>query len=74
MGNEVKISDNGKKLLFRYATMGMQIAIALGMVVVAGYFLDKWMNMGFPLFVWAAPLCVLIVIFMRIIKDTSNKK
>lgn len=74
MENGVKTSNNGKKLLFRYATMGMQIAIALGLGVLAGYYLDKWIPVGFPLFVWAAPLCVLIVIFMRIIKDTSNKK
>ncbi|MEO8117479.1 MAG: hypothetical protein ABI653_07495 [Bacteroidota bacterium] len=67
-----KNTDEGKKLLLKYASLGSQIFIGLGLAVVAGYYLDKWINVGFPLFVWAAPLCVLIVIFMSIIKDTTK--
>ncbi|MBS1731291.1 MAG: hypothetical protein JSS67_11040 [Bacteroidetes bacterium] len=65
--------DNGKKLLWKYASLGSQILIGLGLAVVAGYYLDRWINIGFPLFVWVAPLCFLIVIFVKIINDTSQK-
>lgn len=74
MNNHDKNMDNGKKILLKYASLGSQILVTLGLAVLAGYYLDKWINIGFPFFVWAAPLCALLGVLIRIVKDTSNHK
>ena len=44
--------------VLRYAGLGSQILVALGIAVFAGYHGDKWLNLSFPLLVWALPLLV----------------
>jgi hypothetical protein len=65
--------DKGKNLLARYAGMGMQFLVALGIAVFAGIKIDQWLKISFPIFVLILPLAVLIIIFIKVIKDTSNK-
>jgi hypothetical protein len=65
--------DKNKNLLMQYAGMGMQLLVALGLAVFIGIKLDEWMKISFPVFVLILPLAVLIIIFIKVLKDTSNK-
>jgi len=58
----------------RYAGLGSQILVSLGIAVFAGYKIDRWMKMPLPLLVWLLPLVVLVVMIYKLIKETSGKK
>lgn len=58
----------------RYAGLGTQILVSLGLAVLAGYKLDKWFKIPLPLFVWLLPLMVLVMMIYKLIKETSEKK
>jgi uncharacterized membrane protein len=60
--------------LLRYAGLGTQIFVALGLAVFAGYKADQWLNFPFPLLVWLLPLAVVSVMIYKLIKDTSKRK
>jgi hypothetical protein len=58
----------------RYAGLGSQILVSLGIAVFAGYKIDSWVKMPLPLLVWLLPLIVLIAMIYKLIKETSGKK
>lgn len=58
----------------RYAGLGTQILVSLGLAVFAGYKLDKWFKIPLPLLVWLLPLIVLVMMIYKLIKETSEKK
>ena len=60
--------------LLRYAGLGGQILVALGLAVFVGLKLDKWMHLPFPLLVWLLPLVVVSMMIVKLIKETSKKK
>jgi len=60
--------------LLKYAGLGSQILVSLGIAVFAGYKLDKWLKIPLPLLVWLLPLIVLIGMIYKLIKETSGKK
>lgn len=60
--------------LMRYAGLGTQILVSLGIAVFAGYKIDKWLKIPLPLLVWLLPLVVLIGIIYKLIKETSGNK
>jgi len=57
----------------KYAGLGMQIFVSLGLAVFAGYRIDKWINMRFPVFVWVLPLIVLFLMIFKLIRETSKR-
>ena len=57
----------------RYAGLGMQLFVSLGLAVFAGYKVDKWIGMKFPVLVWVLPLVVLFLIIYKLIKETSKR-
>jgi hypothetical protein len=57
----------------KYAGLGMQIFVSLGLAVFAGYKIDNWLNIAFPVFVLILPLIVLFLIIYKLIKDTSKR-
>jgi hypothetical protein len=59
--------------LMKYAGLGMQIFVSLGLAVFAGYKIDNWLNIAFPVFVLILPLIVLFLIIYKLIKDTSKR-
>jgi hypothetical protein len=65
--------DQGKRLMLRYAGFATQLVVALGLGVAAGYWLDKKAGISVPVFTWLLPLLILIVLFLKVIKDTSKK-
>jgi membrane protein DedA with SNARE-associated domain len=68
-----KKKDDGKRLLFQYAGFATQVVVSLGAGVLIGYWVDKKTNIPVPIFTWLLPLLILIVLFWKVIKDTSRK-
>ena len=60
--------------LLRYASMGTQIFVALGLAVFAGLKVDKWLKISAPLLVLILPVIVLVGIIYKIVKETSKQK
>jgi hypothetical protein len=66
--------NNSSNDLLRYAGLGAQIMVSIGLAVFAGLKLDQWLHLPFPLLVWLLPLAVVSMMIYKLIKDTSNKK
>ena len=64
-------SNNSNRDLIRYAGLGTQILVALGLAVFAGLKGDKWLHTS-PLLVCILPLLILFVIFYKLIKETAK--
>ena len=64
----------GSNILLRYAGMGAQILVSLGLAVFIGLKLDAWIRTPFPVLVWLLPLLVIIGMIIKTIKDTSKQK
>ena len=60
--------------LLRYAGLGAQILVSIGIAVFVGLKADKWLNLSFPLLVWLLPLLVVSAMIYKLIKDTSKRK
>ena len=63
---------NNKELL-RYAGLGTQLLVAIGISLFAGMKLDKWLHAS-PLFTVALPLLILIGIFYKLVRETGKPK
>jgi hypothetical protein len=60
--------------LMRYAGLGAQIFVSLGIAVFIGLKLDKWLHLRFPLLVCLLPFIVLVAMIYNLVKQTSKKK
>jgi len=67
-------SNNSNRDLIRYASMGTQMLIAIGLAVFIGLKLDGLLKLSFPLLVWLLPLLVLSGLIYQFIKETSKRK
>lgn len=65
---------SSNRLLLRYAGLGMQLLIAIGIAVYGGLKLDQLFKFKTPLLVWILPLLVIAGIIYKIIKDTAPKQ
>ncbi|HRN74181.1 MAG TPA: AtpZ/AtpI family protein [Ginsengibacter sp.] len=61
------------RTLMRYASMGTQFFVAIGVGVWSGLKLDEWFGFSFPLLVWLLPLVLIIGIILKIILETNKK-
>jgi len=66
--------ESNNKILLRYAGMGAQILVSLGLALFIGLKLDAWINTSFPILVWLLPLLVIIGMIIKTIKDTSKRR
>lgn len=60
--------------VLRYAGLGAQIFVSLGLAVFAGYKADHWLKFSFPLLIWLLPFAVLAAMIYKLIKETSKRK
>ena len=60
--------------LMKYASLGTQIFVSLGLAVFIGLKLDKWFKISLPLLVWLLPFIVLCLMIYKLIKETSKRK
>jgi F0F1-type ATP synthase assembly protein I len=65
--------SNNKKDFLRYAGLGTQLLVAIGIAVFVGFKADQWLHTS-PLFSSILPLLVLTGIFYKLIRETRNKK
>jgi Putative F0F1-ATPase subunit Ca2+/Mg2+ transporter len=66
--------NDGRRQLMRYAGLGGQMAVSIGLAVWLGVKADKWLKVNFPIFSWFVPLLVIVVMLLQIIKANSGKK
>lgn len=66
-----KKNDN---ILLKYAGLGFQFLVAIGLGVFAGLQIDTWLKFKTPLGVWILPLVIIFGVMYKIIKETSQKK
>lgn len=59
--------------LLRYAGLGTQMLVSIGIAVFIGLKADQWLH-TLPLFSCALPLLVLITIFYKLMHQNSNNK
>ena len=59
--------------LMQYAGFAAQLAVGLLLAVYAGMWLDKQAGLSIPIMIWLLPLLLLIVMLIKVVKDTSKK-
>jgi len=67
-------NTNSKNELIRYASLGTQFLVSLGLAVFLGQKADNWLKICAPLLIWLLPLLVLSGMFYKILKDTSKPR
>ena len=69
-----KPNPSSRNDLMRYAGLGGQLLVSLGLAVFVGYKGDQWLHLRFPVLVLLLPLVVLCGIIYKLVKDTSKQK
>jgi hypothetical protein len=67
-------NTNSNKDLMRYAGLGTQFLVSLGLAVFLGLKADKWLKISAPLLIWLLPLIVLVGMLYKIVIDTSKPR
>jgi F0F1-type ATP synthase assembly protein I len=70
MNSKQPTNKNNRDLL-RYAGLGTQLLVAIGLAVFAGLKADKWLHTS-PLLVCVLPLLVLFGVFYKLMKETAK--
>lgn len=65
--------NDSNKILMRYAGLGFQFLVGIGLAVFAGIKADEWIHMPFPLLVWLIPLLIIIGVIIKVVVDTGRK-
>lgn len=68
------MNKNNNNLLWRYAGLVTQFLVGIGLFLFAGLKLDDWLKFKMPVAVWVLPLLFIIVVIVKIVRDTGNKK
>ncbi|HEX6335118.1 MAG TPA: AtpZ/AtpI family protein [Flavisolibacter sp.] len=66
--------QNKSNELLRYAGLGTQIFVGLGLAVFAGMKIDERLHVSMPVLAWVLPLIVIIAMIYKLIKETSKRK
>ncbi|RYF83746.1 MAG: AtpZ/AtpI family protein [Chitinophagaceae bacterium] len=66
-------SSKPKNNILRYAAMGTEMLVSIGVALFAGYKADQWLH-TLPVFSCVLPLLVLIAFFYKLIRETGNTK
>jgi undecaprenyl pyrophosphate phosphatase UppP len=74
MESKQQPNKNNYSDLLRYASLGTQIFVALGIAVFVGLKADKWLKISAPLLVLVLPVVVLVGIIFKIVKETSKQR
>ena len=66
-------SDDRRRELIRYAGLSTQVVVSIGVSVFLGIKADKGLKVSFPILSWCLPLLVIVVLIIKLIKDSSRK-
>ena len=58
--------------LWKYASLTTQFFIIIGITMYLGWWIDRRLSLQFPIAIWTLPLLAIIVIIIKIIKDTNH--
>jgi hypothetical protein len=67
-------SSGNRRELWTYASLGSQVCVSVGLSLFIGIKADKWVALSFPIFSWALPLLVIVVLIVKLVKETSRNK
>lgn len=59
--------------LMQYAGFAVQLAAGLLLAVFAGKWIDTRAGISIPLLIWLLPLLLLVVMLVKVVRDTSKK-
>ncbi|HTI94416.1 MAG TPA: hypothetical protein VL727_27670 [Puia sp.] len=65
--------SGGRRELLRYAGLSSEVAASIAIAVLLGIKADKWLKVSFPILSWCLPLLVIVVLIIKLIKDSSRK-
>lgn len=68
-----KPAKSNRQLLIEYSGFGFTLLASAGIATYAGLKIDDRFDLSFPLFVWLLPFVVIILLIIKVIRDTSNK-
>ncbi|HEY6978671.1 MAG TPA: AtpZ/AtpI family protein [Chitinophagaceae bacterium] len=51
---------SNKQIFLEYSGLAFQLLAVIGISIYAGLYLDKWIKIKFPLFLWLLPLIAII--------------
>lgn len=70
--------NQSPKLFWKYAGLTTQFFVAIGLSMLIGWYIDKWIAFKTPIAILILPLLTIIGIIIKIIIDTNrnskNKK
>lgn len=56
----------------RYAGMGLQFLVSIGIGLFIGLKADQWLQISFPFLVWFLPLLIIFGLIYKFYKDTTK--
>lgn len=56
----------------KYAGMGLQFLISIGIGLFIGLKTDQWLQISFPFLVWFLPLLIIFGLIYKFYKDTTT--
>lgn len=66
--------NDGRRELLRYAGLSSEVVAAVVVSVYLGIKADKWLRVSFPLLTWVLPLLVIVILTIKLVKESSRKK
>jgi membrane associated rhomboid family serine protease len=63
-----------RRELLRYAGLSTEVFASVGLSVFLGIKADKWFHVPFPILAWLLPLLVIVVLIIKLVKETSKRK
>jgi hypothetical protein len=58
----------------KYAALGSQFFLGIGLMLVAGWKLDGWLDFQTPLLIWFLPLLFITSMLVKLIVETNRKR
>ena len=65
--------DKHRREILRYAGLSTEVVASMGISLFIGIKADKWLRLSFPVFAWALPLLVIVVLIVKLIKESSKR-
>jgi Na+/glutamate symporter len=66
--------DKHRQEILRYAGLSTEVVASMGVSLFIGIKADKWLRVSFPVFAWALPLLVIVVLIVKLIKESSKRR